>query len=546
MTPVIQNPPGELPSFVAALLDPAAHPHPTEGVDVVETHISWLLRTDEHVYKIKKPVNFGFLDFSTLDSRAFYCAEEVTLNRRLSPDVYLGVVEITQTPEGIRMGGSGRVVDYAVKMRRLPEGCWLGRLLEQGGADPALMERIAARIASFHRDAEGPRDPALGGWETVRSNCEENFAQTARYLGATLDPATHDVVRAYTRVFLDVRKPLFRRREEEGWIRDGHGDLHAAQICVRNGIDFIDCIEFNERFRFADTAADLAFLAMDIEYRGRPELARALVDAYVEASGDGGLRELLGFYTCYRAYTRGKVESLRVDQLAHGDAERGAAGDRARAYFRLARRHAFPPKPLLLIMTGLMGSGKSTLGAALAERLDGVLVRSDEVRKTLAGMTPQERQRVAWKAGIYSDAATRRTYDEMHRLAESALGEGRTVVLDGSYARHEWRKSAETIARSRGVPFWTVHAVCDEGIIERRLQDRERAGTGPSDGRLELRADQRAMFEPPGATRVIEVDTGRARPDVTYDALETLYRRYLEGRPGATEPWVPDQPSATG
>ena len=521
--------------MVRALLEPGAYPAPERPstVTMAETHISWLLFAGELVYKIKKPVDYGFLDFTTLERRHRFCHDEVRLNRRLSPDVYLGVVEIRERDGRYTVEGEGRTVDYAVRMRRLPPDRWLAQLLDRNEADGALMRRIAARLAAFHREAAGDqRITALGGLDAVHRNTAENFAQVEEYVGTTLARPLLDRVAAWTGAFLAERAPAFRRREAEGRVRDGHGDLHAEQISVTNGLAFIDCIEFNERFRFSDVAADIAFTAMDVEYHGAPALARALIDAYVEESGDPGVLEVLPLYLCYRAFTRGKVRSFRLRQPDLSPADRELVIDRARRYFELAGRFARPVRPALLVVTGLMGTGKTSLAAALAERLPAATFNSDPIRKELAGLDPEARQPERWGAGIYGEAATRRTYDELHRRARAELVTGRTVILDASYRDAAWRHEARALAREAGAEFLLLETRCPDPTVRDRLRARD---GGPSDGRVELIEAQRAGYQAPDEIPSglrIEVDTSAPLPEVARTTLETVHRRLLANHSG--------------
>jgi len=517
-------------ALIRSLLEPGTYPESERpaSVTLVETHISWLFFTGRFVYKVKKPLNFGFLDFTSLEQRRFYCLEEVRLNRRLSPDVYLGVVEIWEEGGRYAMHETGRVVEYAVKMRQLPGDRWLSGLLRRGEASPALMQRIARRIAAFHAVAEGGEHATeLGGIVTVRFNTGENFTQTEDQVGLTVTAEAHDRVRAYTEGFLDARAALFARRETEGRIRECHGDLHADQICVENGLAFIDCIEFNERFRYSDVAADIAFPAMDLDYYGRPDLSAELVREYVAASGDGGTLEVLDFYKCYRAFTRGKVRGFRLRQPALSDSERRAAIDQAARYYELASRYAALPGPLLIVLCGLMGTGKSSLAQALAPRLGASLVTSDIVRKELAGIAPEERRAESWGEGIYGDELTKRTYEELCRRAAERLQAGDIVLLDASFREAAWRARARETARAAGAPFLLIETVCPDPIVRRRLAERR---TGPSDGRLELLDRQREAFEPPleiPERERVRTDTSGARDDVTLAALGAVYRKRL-------------------
>jgi uncharacterized protein len=521
--------------LVGALLDPGAYPADERpaAVTMAETHISWLFFAGDFVYKVKKPVDYGFLDFTTLALRRRFCDDEVRLNRRLSPDIYLGVATIRERDGRYRLEGEGRPVEYAVRMRRLPPDRWLSDLLDRGEADPGLMRRIAARVAAFHRDAAtDDRITAVGGLAAVRGNTAENFAQTESYVGVTLTRALHDRVAAWTAAFLAEREPVFRRREAEGRIRDCHGDLHADQISITDGIAFIDCIEFNERFRFGDVAADIAFTAMDVEYHGAPVLARELIEAYVREADDPGVLGVMSFYQCYRAFTRGKVRSFRLRQPGLSDADRRAVIDQAGRYFALAGRYARPERPALLVLTGLMGSGKSSLAGALAERLPASVFSSDVVRKELLGLDPEVPRPERWGAGIYGEAATRRTYDELHRRARTDLGQGRSVILDASYRDAAWRHEARALARATGADFLLVEARCSEPLVRARLAGRQ---GGPSDGRVELLAAQEARYEPPTevpASQRLVVDTAPPLEQVARSALEEVERRLLAGYSG--------------
>ncbi len=498
-----------------------------EGVRLLQTHVSWLFFTGCHVYKVKKPVDLGFLDFTTLDARRHFCEEELRLNRRVSPDVYLAVSELRESDGRYAFGGEGEVVEYAVKMRQLPADRWLSTLLEAGSVTPRTVRRIAGRIADFHRAAASDAEiTRLGGIESVRINTAENFEQTREFIGLTLDRATYDVARAATEAFLERRGQLFARREAEGRVRDCHGDLHAAQICVENGIAIIDCIEFNYRFRFSDVAADLAFLAMDLDHFDHPDLSGMLVDEYIEHSGDTELPKLLPFFKAYRAFTRGKVESIRVAQLEEGDPARGTAREEADRYFKLAAAYARIRRPLLIITAGLMGTGKSTLATALAERLGAEIFSSDVVRKQLADISPEERRLEAWEEGIYSPEFTGRVYRALHDRGDAALRSGRHVVLDASYAERGRRAEAAAVARECDAELLVVEVIAPTEVVRRRLRERDTRSGGVSDGRIELLHAQQSHFQPvdevPDAHHIV-VETTGSPGDTAFIALKQVY-----------------------
>jgi uncharacterized protein len=513
------------PNLLAAMSRPEFYPHRPEGIEIIQTHISFIFIADDLVYKVKKAVDFGFLNFTTLEKRKFYCEEELRLNRRLAPEVYLGVETITEDAAGsLALGGEGRIVEYAVRMKKLPPDRMLGRLLAEGRCEPAIMDAVARKLADFHHRAEtGGRIDALGGVETIRVNHEENFAQTAAYVDVTVPRGRYLFVRAYDRDFLKRQEPLLRRRIAEHRIRDCHGDLHLEHICVANGITIFDCIEFNERFRFGDVAAEVAFLAMDLDYNGYPDWAKIFVEAYIRHAGDPEIRQLLNFYRCYYAYVRGKVVGFRIKDPAIDDRGRAEAKRTAARYFDLAYTYAARPEgPLLILTAGLMGTGKSVLARDLAPRLDADVIRTDVLRKELFAHSPAERHPEPFGGGIYSDEATRLTYERALESAAERLRQGRSAIIDASYKRREDRLRAAELAKKWNAGFFVVECVAPEGIVKQRLDAREAAGTDPSDGRWELYLSQKADFEPmtelPEETHLV-VDTARPPEDCLEEAL---------------------------
>ena len=331
----------ELPELIQALLDPAVYPDPTDRVELRQTQISFVLIAGDFVYKIKKPVDLGFLDYSTLEKRLYYCRKEIELNRRLCREAYLGVVNITSDGGRIAIGGSGEVEEYAVRMRRLPEEAMMNVLLAKNQVSPEMIDRVAQRLVDFHQTAEtGDTINAFGSLETITENTlTENFGQTAKHVGILISPEKYQYLRDFTSGFLANNVPLFSKRVADGRIRDCHGDLHAAHICFTNGICIYDCIEFIDRLRYTDVAAEVAFLAMDLDHYGRPDLSDRFVTAYVEKSGDEELKQLLGFYKCYRAYVRGKVGCFQYDDPYISAVEKESIVKNAQSYFELAESY---------------------------------------------------------------------------------------------------------------------------------------------------------------------------------------------------------------
>jgi hypothetical protein len=486
------------PGLLAFLRDPASYPHRPEKVREVHTHASLVFLAPPLVYKIKKPVNFGFLDFSTLGKRRHFCQREVELNSRLAPGIYLGVVPITRGNHGFAFGGKGPVAEYAVEMRWLDPAGFLNTRIKAGTAGKPELERVARTLADFYQKQPSP--PEIAGWgsmEKLRISTDENFTQTRRFIGKTLSRAAFEAIRAFTGSCYERRRLLFEKRVAQGWIRDCHGDLHLDHIHVTDAaLHIYDCIEFNDRFRHLDIASDAAFLAMDLDYHGRPDLARFFIRRLAELSDDPEMEELMDFYKCYRAYVRGKVESLHAVAEIADDGERAAAAANARRYFQLALQYAVcGSSPLALVFMGRVASGKSTLAAAVSHELGWRDISSDLRRKTLAGVPPHERADAAGRAKLYAPGMTELTYDSMIRDAADTLRHGHGVVLDATFSKRLFRdRLRETLGD--GHVKWII-TEADEAAAHERLRQREARPDVVSDARLGDQQMLDAAFEAP-------------------------------------------------
>jgi aminoglycoside phosphotransferase family enzyme/predicted kinase len=472
----------EIGSLIAALSDPTAYPFPVKEVDVRQTHISAVFLASEVVYKLKKPVNLGFLDFSTLDKRRHYCDEEVRLNSRLAPAVYLGVVPVTRGADSrIRFEGEGEVIEWAVKMQRLPEEASLLNRLERDELTPSVLETLAERIAAFHRHAAGgPHIAESGRFEVVARNARDNFAQSESQIGVTVSRGVFDRVRSLNEETLARLQPLIELRAARGVPRDTHGDLHLDHVYhfpSRNPPDdlvAIDCIEFSERFRHADPIADAAFLAMDLAFRGRRDLAAAFTAAYLRASGDTEGELLFPFYIAYRAAVRAKVEGMELSEKEIPAAERTAAQTRAWAHWLLALGELEEParRPCLVLVAGLPGSGKSSLARGLAERANFTIIRSDVVRKELAGLPPDASARGEPDTGLYTSEWTEKTYAECLRRAESLLAEGGRVIVDANFPAERQRRSFFEMAARLAIPAVFLWCRASAEVAKQRISAR--------------------------------------------------------------------------
>ena len=486
------------PHIVERMTRPDFYPHRPQKVEAVQTHISYVFIAGDYVYKVKKPVNFGFLDFTTLEKRKFYCEEELRLNRRLAPSIYLDVAPIGRDDAGrLTLGKTANIVEYAGLMNKLPLDKMLKILLARGKADAGIMDAVAKKIARFHQEAQtGGRIDEMGSIGVIRHNHEENFAQTEKYIDVTLSAFQHGFLKSYAEKFLAASEALLAKRVAEHKIRDCHGDLHLEHICVADEIIVFDCIEFNERFRFADVAAEVAFLNMDLDYNGYFSQSADFTNSYLKYSHDEDLRALLNFYRCYYAFVRGKVTSFRLDQKELPQAEREEIRRIASKYFDLACAYASRlEKPALILTAGLIGSGKSYQARNLADRFGTEVIRSDVLRKELLRIAPTEKHHEAFGQGIYSGDITRKTYEKAVELAAEKIGRGIPVILDASFRCRADRTMAADMARRLGVPFYVIECTCPDDVVKTRLEKRMQDRDNPSDGRWEILEEQKKQYE---------------------------------------------------
>jgi uncharacterized protein len=506
-------------SLVQAMLNADFYPKPAGEVAHLETHISHLFFAGELVYKVKKPVRYSFLDFSTLEKRRYFLQEELRLNRRLAPSVYIDVLPIAFDDLGWRLGGRAEPAEYTLVMRRLPDKRMLPFLLDTGQVTAAMMRDLAALLARFHSDAERVTDIEPDQYAgLVQAQWNDNLADLARTSSQVIDPENCHAIEKFGAEFFLRHCDTLKRRAANGWVRDVHGDLHSEHVCFApEGIQIFDCIEFEPRFRRCDLASEIAFLMMDIDVRGGGRLIAPFLQRYRESIDDAEANDLLPFWQCYRALVRAKVYALR--------GERGF--DSARRYARYAARLAWQPLlPFILIVSGLTGSGKSTLARELSERIGVPTINSDVVRKELAGN--KRRQPAPYNQGIYSAAMTEKTYAKMTREAEKLILSGRGVILDGTFVNRSQRQKILALAHRYQIPLLAIHCAVSDDITQERLAQRASAGTDVSDGRWEIYVQQKDAFEALDdipATDRLELDT-----DATLDTLAVACEKFLRKR----------------
>jgi uncharacterized protein len=470
------------------------------GIERVETHISWVFLGPSTVWKVKKPVQLGFLDFSTLEQRRRACDAEVRLNSRLAPNVYRSVVPVTRGPDGRhRIGGEGPPVDFAVEMARLPDARRADVMLREGRLTGEHVDILAGRLARFHADMA--TDECIGSFgtpEAILRNVQENFAQTRTTVGEHLSAAEALEIETKQARFIDEHRDLLVGRVWRGRVRDGHGDLRFEHVYFTDDEPtIIDCIEFNERFRYADVACDLAFLSMDATSLGRVDLAERLLAAYARASGDYELFRLVDFYEGYRAYVRGKVSSMLQATPDVSPEIRARAGRDARRHYLLALSAGRPSllEPAVIAVGGLIASGKSSVAERLGHVMAAPVVDSDRTRKSLFGVPPTTPLAASAWEGAYTPSHTANVYAEMLRRARWVLGSGRPVVLDASFRTRALRRAAKALAAEHGLPFFFVETRTAPETCRARLRERALAPS-VSDGRLEVFDAFRSQWEP--------------------------------------------------
>lgn len=491
-----------LPPLIQQMLQPEFYPHSVvEPIKLTQTHISYLLLTGDFAYKVKKPVNFGFLDFSTLEQRQHFCQEELRLNQRLSPQLYLAVLPITAFKDSAQYqlvldDSVGEVAEYTVQMRQFPQDDLFSHLFDRGKLTASDMQTLGKRVASFHSSAPTNQDQRFGDVAAVRQVAEDNYALSIPYIGSAQTQDQFEQTHAFMEQFFAEHCDWFHQRQLEGKIRECHGDLHLNNVCFyQDQIQIFDCIEFNQELRNIDTIYDAAFMVMDLEFKGRSDLANVFLNTYLEQTGDYWGAVLLPLYLSMRAYVRAKVNSLVLDDSGISSAEKQQAQEQAAAYYRLAWAYTQPRQGQLVLMSGLSGSGKTTVARQVAEAIEAIHIRSDAVRKHLTGLELDQRGNMTKEqgSGIYTPEITCQTYERLLELGIFLAQQGHSVVLDAKYDRQEFRQAAIAQAEAQQIPLKIFHCTAPLEVLKKRLQTR----TGDiADATADLLTAQQKAMEP--------------------------------------------------
>ncbi len=520
--------------LLAFLQNPRSYPHRPRTVRMLQTHASLVFLAAPFAFKVKKAVNFGFLDFSTIEKRRHYCEREIALNRRLSQEVYLEVVPISFRNGRFHFGTGGEMVEYAVKMRKLAPRFFLNHLLAANKVGRREIDRVIEVLAAFYKSQRpAPEIEIWGRLDRLKISTDENFRQLEPFLGKTISHAAHSAIREFTDGFYNGHAALIHSRLEQGWIRDCHGDLHLEHIHLTpRALHIYDCIEFNDRLRYVDVANDVAFLAMDLDFNGRPDLAGHLVSPMEAALEDDSMTRLMDFYKCYRAVVRGKVESLASQEREIPGQDREASFRKARQYFRLALQYAIAgSRPTALIITGRIASGKSALARTLSRELGWAALSSDRLRKKLAGVPLLKRGTAAARAKLYSERMTQKTYATLLDNAARMLQAGQNVILDATFGHRSLREEVVDRLAGVGAQWCFIEAHAPDELVKARLKARSNERGEISDARLEDFDALSGRYEPAvelDAAHVLNVATARPPETILSETLCELARRQMK------------------
>lgn len=487
--------------LIRSLRDSAAYSHAVDRVEMIETHISYVLLAGAYAYKVKKAVDLGFLDFRSLQSRLFYCNEELRLNRRTAPALYLRVVPITRGAAGARVDGEGDAIEYAVMMGRFDQAARFDRMLEDDRLNAGAIDELASCIVDFHRAIAVARvDQGFGTPQAIAQPALQNVEQISTLLERADDRAALATYGAWLDAEHDRLGAVFARRLQGGFVRECHGDLHLANVAMVDGhVVLFDCIEFNEQFRWIDVFNELSFVAMDLQSRGRPAWAWRLIDRYLEATGDFDGLHLLRYYAAYRAMVRAKVDMIRANQITHGAPGTPAdpvLPEKAHAHLRLALSWCAATRPSMVITHGLSGSGKSVGAQSLLERIGAIRLRSDVERKRLFSRPLLEHGADEPEHGLYAADATRATYARLRDLARGVVDAGYTVIVDAAFLLRWQRESFRSLAADLGIPFAIVHFAAKPDDLRSRVASRRATNTDASDADLAVLEHQLSTYEP--------------------------------------------------
>lgn len=499
---------------ITKMLQPEVYDHPVKNIELIETHISWVILTGDFAYKIKKPVDFGFLNFSTLEKRHTCCLNELRLNHRLAPAVYLAVVSISGTADKPVITSSGEAIEYAVKMAQFSQSAQLDFMLAAGELKVEQMDAIAQMVANFHQHIEiADESMDYGNNDIIYQPVEENISQIRAHLNTTLYNDTLAELQLWSKSTFEKLKFIFEQRKCDGFVRECHGDMHLRNLVwLENGPTAFDCIEFNSHLRWIDVISEVAFLVMDLQDRQQPELANRFLNSYLEVTGDYAGLAVLPFYLCYRALVRAKVDALRLEQISILEEDRKQVLTEFESYLQLAGTYTQKTSAKIIIMRGLSASGKSTVSQQLVDAMAMIRIRSDVERKRLFSVPLDNNEKASNKinAGIYSRQASQQTYAKLLQLTSQVIESGYSVIVDATFLNYEQREPFQRRAERLNITYIILEITAPEKVLRQRIVKRSEDVSDADLAVLEYQISNWQPLHEDEKNNAISVNTGKA------------------------------------
>ncbi|EAZ90978.1 bifunctional aminoglycoside phosphotransferase/ATP-binding protein [Crocosphaera chwakensis] len=462
----------DISNLIKQLQNPNSYSHTVQNsIKVIQTHASAIFLTGNYAYKIKKPVDFGFLDYSTLEKRQHFLNQELTMNQAIAPDIYLEVLPITLDNNQVNIGGKGEIIDYVLKMNQFPQDCLFINLFKAGKLEKYHLEDLGKVVSEFHKNTiTNDYIRGFGDIEVIKKSIDENYERTEKYIGIAQTEKQYKETKQFTDRYFELKQSYFKQRQQADKIRECHGDLHLKNVCLwNNKIQLFDRIEFNEEFRYVDVMFDVAFTVMDLDARNRQDFSNIFLNTYLEYTGDWQGLQVLPVYLSRQAYVRAKVNSMVLDDANISDEEHKKAQEEAKNYYHLAWKYTQQHQGKIILMSGLSGSGKTTIAKYLAQQINGILIRSDAVRKHIGNIPLDE----TGDSELYSEEMNKKTYETLIYLGEIIVKEGFSVILDAKFDRHQWRETVIEIAKKNNISLTILYCHAPLEILSDRLSNRQ-------------------------------------------------------------------------
>ena len=496
----------DISTLINQLQNPNSYPHTIQTpIKVIQTHISAIFLTGDYAYKIKKPIDFGFLDYSNLEKRQHFLNQELIMNQAIAPDIYLEVLPITIQNEKVKIGGKGEIIDYVLKMNQFPQDSLFINLFQAGKLDKHHLEDLGKIVAAFHKNTKiNDYIRSFGDIEVIKKSIDENYERTEKYIGIVQNETQYQETKDFTDHYFEQQQNYFKQRQQEDKIRECHGDLHLKNICLwNNKIQLFDRIEFNEEFRYVDVMYDVAFTVMDLDARNRQDLSNIFLNTYLEHTGDWQGLQVLTVYLSRQAYVRAKVTSMLIDDPNISEENHKKAEQEAKNYYHLAWEYTQKHQGKVIIMSGLSGSGKTTVAKYLAQNINAILIRSDAVRKHLGNLSLNE----TGNSELYSEEMNQKTYETLIKMGEIVAKEGFNVILDAKFDRHQWRNRVIEIAKKDNIPLTILSCYAPVEILSARLSKRKGNISDATSDLLQQQQDNDQDFNEEEISYVKKIDT---------------------------------------